>query len=357
VVFALLYLILRRLAGWVSGSPADDQSKDVEVLVLRHQLKVLQRQMSRPRLRRRDRLLLAAASRALPRESWQMFLVSPSTLLRWHRELVGRKWTFRRSPRGGRPALDARVIEVVLRLAGENPRWGYLRIRGELAKLGVRVSATTIRTLLRRHGLEPAPRREGPSWSEFIRVQAHGILAFDFFTVESLFLRTFYVLLAIEIESRRIHVLGVARNPNATWVIQQARSLTCDLADDGRAFRFLLRDRDSKYVAGFDEVFTTEGVRVIRTPIQAPKANAFAERWVRTVRRECLDWTLICGRRHLEKVLREYASPYNCKRPHRGLSLQVPHGDGREPVVFTSAAQLRRRDVLGGLIHEYDLAA
>jgi transposase InsO family protein len=250
-----------------------------------------------------------------------------------------------------------RLVGVVLRLARENPRWGYLRIRGELAKLGISVSASTIRTLLRRHGLGSAPRREGPTWSEFIRAQAHGILAFDFFTVESLFLHTFYVLFAIEIESRRIHILGVTRNPNVTWVTQQARNLSCDLADRGRRFRFLLRDRDSKYTASFDEVFTAEGIRVIRTPIQAPKANAFAERWVRTVRRECLDWTLICGRRHLEKTLAEYVGHYNTERPHRGLGLRVPHGEGREPVVFTSTAQVRRRDVLGGLIHEYDLAA
>lgn len=166
MVFALLYLALRRLTGWALGSPTADRSKDVEILVLRHQLEVLHRQTPRPRLRRRDRFLLAAASRVLPRGAGHTFLVTPSTLLRWHRELVRRKWTFRRHPRGGRPALEARVIEVVLRMAKENPRWGCLRIRGELVKLGSRVSATTIRTLLRRQGLGPAPRREGPTWSK-----------------------------------------------------------------------------------------------------------------------------------------------------------------------------------------------
>ena len=240
VLFALLYLVLRRLIGWAAGSPAAERSKDIEILVLRHQLEVLHRQMPRPRLRRRDRLLLAAASRVLPRESWHAFLVTPSTLLHWHRELVRRKWTFRRHPRGGRPALEARVSELLLRLARENPRWGCRRIQGELNKLGIRVSATTIRSLLRRHGLGPAPRRQGPTWSEFLRAQASGIIAFDFFTVESLFLRTLYVLFAIEVASRRIHILGVTRSPNAAWVTQQARNLSGDLADEGRAFRFLL---------------------------------------------------------------------------------------------------------------------
>ena len=284
MVFALLYVVLRRLTGWAAGSPATERSKDVEILVLR-------------------------------------------------------------------------VSEVVLRMARENPRWGGLRIRGELIKLGIRASATTIRTLLRRHGLGPAPRREELTWSEFIRAQAHGILAFDFFTVESLCLRTFYVLFAIEVASRRIRILGVTRSPNAAWVTRQARNLSCDLADEGRAFRFVLRDRDCKYVAGFDEVFTAEGTRVIRTPIQAPKANAFAERWLRSVRQECLDWILIGGHRHLEKVLAEYVEHDNTKRPHRGLGLRVPQGEGSELSAFVSTAQLRRRDILGGLIHEYDLAA
>ena len=212
-----------------------------------------------PETRRRDRLLLAAASRALPQGAWQAFVVTPSTLLRWHRELVRRKWTLRRPPHGGRPALNARISELVLRMARENPRWGCLRIQGELAKLGIRVSASTIRSLLRCHGLGPAPRREGLSWSEFLRAQGHGILAFDFFTVESLCLRTLYVLFAIELASRRVHILGVTRNPSAVWVTQQGRNLSCDLADEGRAFRFLLRDRDCKYIAGFDPVFTAEG--------------------------------------------------------------------------------------------------
>lgn len=261
----------------------------------------------------------------------------------------------------------ARLAAVVQRLMGESASsysaWperthdGAACASRASSPKGIRVSASTIRSLLRRHGLGPAPRREGPTWSAFLKAQARGILALDFFTVESLCLRTFYVLFAIEIASRRVWVLGVSRNPNAAWVTQQARNLSCDLAEAGCAFRFLLRDRDCKYTSGFDQVFAAEGIRVIRTPVQAPKANAFAERWVRTVRTDCLDWMLIGGRRHLEKVLAKYVDHYNAKRPHRGLGLRAPDTREGEPHVASSTASVRRNDVLGGLIHEYELAA
>ena len=235
-----------------------------------------------------------------------------------------------------------------MRLASENPRWGYLRIRGELLKLGVWVSATAIRTILRRSGLGPAPRRSGPSWSEFLRSQARGILAVDFFTVETAWLRTVYVLFAIELGSRRVHVFGVTRNPDSAWVSQQARNVA--VGERLLGVRFLIRDRDSKFSRSFDEVFRTEGARVIKTPIRAPKANAFAERWVRTARRECLDHLLILGRRHLERALREFVMHYNASRPHRGLELAVPAASAAEA---STDGTVSRRDRLGGLIHEY----
>jgi putative transposase len=274
--------------------------------------------------------------------------VSPRTLLRWHRELVGRKWMYRR-PGPGRPRLDQETVELIIRIARENPRWGYLRIRGELLKLGTTVSATAIRTVLRRHGVGPAPRRSGPSWSEFLRSQAHGILAFDFFTVETAWLRTLYVLFAIELGSRRVHALGVTRNPDSGWMTQQARNLAVE--ERLRDIRFVIRDRDSKFSGLFDEVFHSEGVKIIRTPIRAPKANAFAERWVRTIRWECLDHILILGRRHLERLVREFARRYNAERPHRGLRLARP----LPPTLSSSASSgaVRRRDRLGGMIHEY----
>jgi putative transposase len=347
MLLSLVYFAMRCLLQALAPSRREDLEREAELLVLRHQLKGLSRGARRPPLRRRDRILLAAASRILPRHRWKAFVVTPRTLLRWHRELVRRKWTYgRRGP--GRPSLDRETVDLILRMAKDNSRWGYLRIRGELLKLGVRVSATAVRTVLRRHGLGPAPRRSGPSWSEFLKSQAHGVLAVDFFTVETAWLRTLYVLFAIELGSRCVHILGVTRNPDSAWVSQQARNLA--MGDQLRGVRFVIRDRDSKFSGSFDEVFRTEGARVITTPIRAPKANAFAERWVRTARRECLDHILILGRRHLERIVREFVMHYNANRPHRGLELAVP-----EPstVEVRRDGPVSRRDRFGGLIHEY----
>lgn len=281
--------------------------------------------------------------------------MSPQTLLRWHRELVRRKWTFGRRSVGGRPPISDEVRELILRMGRENPRWGFIRIRGELAKLGIRVSATKIRMLLRANRLGAAPRRSGPTWSEFLRSQAKGILALDFFTAETFWLRTLYVLFAIELRSRRVHILGVARNPDSAWVTQQARNLA--VGERLRSVRFLIRDRDSKFSDPFDEVFRSEGIRIIQTPIRAPRANAFAERWVRTVRAECLDWMLVLGRRHLDRVLRAYTAHYNEARPHRGLDLKTPEPRPDPLPHPADGARVRRHDVLGGLIHEYELVA
>jgi len=293
----------------------------------------------------------------MPRGLWSSFVVRPETLLRWHRELVRRKWTYKRRARPGRPPIDPEISALIVRLGRENPRWGYQRIRGELLKLGIRVSATTVRTTLLRHGLDPAPRRIGPTWSEFLRSQAAGILATDFFTVETIRLKTIFVLFFIELQTRRVHVVGVTAHPDSAWVTQQARNLAIDerLGD----IRFLVRDRDAKFSGPFDEVFETEGVRVIRTPIRAPRANAFAERFVRTVRRECLDHVLIYGPRHLERVLQAYVAHYAEERPHRGLSLAVPAGNrtpqvpGDHPNAARTKGRARRSDSrvsLGGVI-------
>jgi len=225
----LVFLFVRRVLWLVNLGPKPDD-KDVEIAVLRHQLAVLHRQVARPRYAPTDRLVLATLARLLPRERWSAFLVTPATLLRWHRELVRRRWTYRRELRVQR-GFDPALVELVLRLARENPRWGYLRIRGECAKLGVEVSGTSVRNILRRHGLGPAPRRGGPTWAEFLHSQAAGVLACDFFTVETVGLTRMYVLFFIELERRLVWVGGVTAHPTGEWVTQQARNLTMALAE------------------------------------------------------------------------------------------------------------------------------
>ena len=217
----------------------------------------------------------------------------PETLLRWHRRLVAGDWTYPYR-HTGRPPLDREALQLIIRLARENPRWGYQRIKGELQHLSIRVSATTIRTMLRRHGLDPAPRRADTTWRAFLRQQAAGIVACDFFTVDTVWLRRLYVLFFIKLGTRRVHVAGVTANPDGAWVTQQARNLL--MPAQGQRPRLLLRDRDAKFTRAFDEVFRSEGADVLITPVQAPNANAYAERWIRTVRAECLDWLLIIGR-------------------------------------------------------------
>jgi putative transposase len=292
--------------------------KELEIVVLRHELAVLRRQISRPRLDERDRVFLAAAGQLLGRGT-KSFFVRPDTLLGWHRQLVRKRWTYA-GRRPGRPAVPEEIRELVLRLARENPRWGYERIVGELAGVGVGVSATTVAKILRQAGVSPAGARAQLRWREFLRAHADSIIACDFFTVETLWLGRLYVLFFLELGSRRVRVAGCTANPDGSWTAQRARQLAWSLCERATPARFLIRDRDSKFTRAFDEVFRSEGVEIIRTPFRAPKANAFAERWVGTVRRDCLDWLLICSRRQLERVLRVYVDHYNTHRPHRALA-------------------------------------
>ncbi|MFL6104427.1 MAG: integrase core domain-containing protein, partial [Actinomycetes bacterium] len=315
------------------------------------ELQVLRRQVGRPRLMSADRVLLAALGQLLPRKR-RSFLVQPATLLRWHRDLVRRRWAY--PHRRGRPAVSAELRQLVLRLARENPTWGYRRIHGELCRLGYTIGASTVWAILQRAGVDPAPQRTAVSWRQFLRAQAKGVLAVDFFTVDTVLRKRLYVLFVIEVASRQVHMLGVTAHPSGAWVTQQARNLVMAVDDRVGRFRFLVRDRDAKFTAAFDAVFAAEpdqgcSSRRCGRPGRMPMRSG----GVGTVRREVLDRMLVVGgRQQLQAVLAEYADHYNGHRPHRALGQAPPLGSG-EPPAFVPAGRIVRRDRLGGLIHEY----
>ncbi len=331
--------------------------KDLEILLLRRQLAIYERKQERaPHLSRGEKLTLVVlvtklktrTGRTLKAMGEVIRIVKPATLFRWHRELVRRKWTYRhRSP--GRPRTDKEIEQLVLRLAREND-WGYERIEGELLKLGIILGHETVGQILQRHGISPAPERESsPSWRHLMTHYKDQLLACDFFTVETLFLQTLYVLVFIEVGSRRVHFAGYTAHPDNAWATQQARQVMWELEDREPAIRFLIRDNDKKFTTAFDTVFRSEEIDVIPTPYHAPNANAFAERWIRSAREECLDKLLIINQAHLRRVMRDYIAFFNTARPHQGLDQRIPV----PKMTHGNTGPVRCRAVLDGIIHDY----
>ena len=351
LVPSITRLVLCRL-GWLFA--AGDE-RDAEILALRHQVLVLQRQVARPRFTETDRTILSVLSTAVDRSRLRevLLIVQPATVIGWHRRLVARRWTQPATPIRGRPPVHAEIRRLALRMADENPTWGYRRVHGELHRLGHTVAASSVWKILRDAGIDPTPNRTGPTWAQFIRSQARAVIATDFCCVDTATLQRLHVLFFIEIGSRRVHLAGITTNPTGAWTTQAARNLVMDLPD---RFRFVIHDGAGQYSPAFDAVFVGGGIEPITTPPRAPTANAHAERWVRTLRQELLDRTIIWNERQLRRLLTDYLDHYNSHRPHRSLDQHAPDDEGevREPPV---GLNVERRTTCAGLINEYRTAA
>ncbi len=331
--------------------------KDIEVLLLRQQIRIFERKLGyKARINRWEKWLLAMLTVKLMQRSGKvrqplresLLLFRPETVLGWHKALVQRKWIFKQPARVGRPPTITELRDLVIRLAHEND-WDHDKIKGELQKLGYTLDRTTIKNILKHAGIVPAPeRRRSLSWRTFLQHYKQQLLACDFFSVETLVLQTLYILCFIELGSRCVHLAGCTSHPTSIWVSQQARQLYWQW-EDHSPFRFLIHDRDSKFTIAFDTVFQSQGIEIIHTTYRAPNMNSFAERWVRSVREECLDRVLIVNERHLRSVLKEYVLYYNTRRPHQGLDQQCPIPIGLMPL----EAIVQRRDILGGVLHDY----
>ena len=362
MLLKIVYLLVRRVLGLAVLAFRGDLAKDAELLVLRHESAVLRRNVGRVRYEPADRMWFAALARLLPRRRWtDIFPVTPATLLAWHRKLAAKRYDTSRRRKPGRPPTVPGITRLAVRLAQENPLWGYRRIHGELTKLGVTVAPSTVWEILRASGIEPAPRRSDPTWRQFLHAQAAGIVAVDFLHVDTVLLKRLYVLVFIEHGSRRMHLGGVAAHPTGEWTAQQARNLALSLDKRFEDIKFLIRDRGSSFTRSFDAVFEATGARILRSAVQTPRMNAICERLVGTLRREILDRVLILGEQHLRAVLTEYQAHYNTGRPHQSIAQRVPDDDRAPPratvTTEVDAQQIRRKPVLSGLINEYMHAA
>ncbi len=355
-----VFLLITRVAAGLRLSRREEMWKTAEILILRHQLSVLQRrQPRRPKLNWADRALLATLLGVIPKARRQGLglLITPDTIVRWHRDIVRRRWAAR-SACGctGRPATRRSIRALVRRLARENPDWGYRRIHGELAGLGVKVAASTVWEILKASGIDPGRRQTGLAWSQFLRSQAEAILACDFFTVDLLDGTQAYVLAVIEHATRRIRIIGITLHPTGEWTTQQARNLLMDLDEQADRVKFMIRDRGSNFTAAFDAVLADAGIRTVLCNIQTPRMNAITERWIGGCRRELLDRTLVWNQAHLQQILRQYETHHNQHRPHRSLSGGAPLKPLPEPVDL-DLYRIRRQAQVGGMINEYRLVA
>jgi putative transposase len=354
-----VFLLITRVAAWLRLSRREEAWKAAEILILRHQLAVLQRRPRRPRLNWADRALLAALLGVIPkaRRHGLRLLVTPDTIVRWHNDIVRRRLAARSAHgRTGRPATRRNIQALIRRLARENPEWGYRRIHGELAGLGVNIAASTVWEILKASGINPGRRRTGPTWPQFLRSQAEAILACDFFTADLLDGTQVYVLVVIEHSTRRIRILGVTLHPTGQWTAQQARNLLMDLGEQADRIKFMIRDRGSNFTAAFDAVLADAGIRTVLCNVRTPRMNAITERWIGGCRRELLDRTLIWNQAHLRGILRQYENHHNQHRPHRSLHGAAPLKPLPEPVDL-ARYRVRRRARVGGLINEYHLVA
>ncbi|QTI90577.1 integrase core domain-containing protein [Streptomyces sp. AgN23] len=360
MIVSLLYSVTRKLLMVPSVLLRRGTTKEAELLVLRHENAVLRRQLAGTvRYEPADRFWFAALSGLIPRRRWrEVFPVTPGTLLAWHRRFIAAKWDYTAHRRSGRPPAPAAIKMLVLRLARENPRWGHRRIHGELTRLGHRMAASTVWQILHAAGVDPTPRRAGPTWREFLTTQAEGIVAADFFHIDTALGRRLYALVFLEHGTRRLHITGVTARPTRDWAVQQARNLTSGLGPRIDSLRFLLRERDGKYGEAFDAVFQAEDMEILNSAPRAPRMNAHCERIIGSIRREALDHILIMNEAHARQVLATYEQHYNQHRPHQARS-QLPPDADHQPATGhdLNPRKVLRNRILGGVINEYRYAA
>ncbi|MET7542616.1 integrase core domain-containing protein [Streptomyces sp. NPDC005507] len=365
MLLRLAYLTVTNAFAALRLLPMSDRDKDVEILALRHQITVLERQLGpgRTRFAPEDRVFLAALLAPLPREALRRLrlLVRPDTVLRWHRDLIKKRHADRSRPnKPGRPRTARSIRALVLRLVRENPSWGYRRVHGELATLGIKLAASTVWEILKAEGVDPAPDRASITWADFLRSQADALLACDFIETITLTGQRHYILAAIEHATRRVRILGATAHPTAAWVAQAAKNLAMDLADAGAKVTHLIRDRAAKFPALFDEILADAGIEVVLSGVRMPRMNSIMERWVQTCRHELLDRTLVWNQRHLLRALREFEQHHNTHRPHQAIGQAAPLRSVPEPIndpARIAHLDIRRTDRLAGVIHEYRHAA